>query len=90
MQVSFYRDIASAIKDLLTAVNDAMKRLNSREAKRSLDSQKKEFVRCSKTFSDTLKAYFRDGSEVPVYASANRLIHQTNSILVAFNSISVD
>ena len=34
MQVSFYRDIASAIKDLLTAVNDAMKRLNSREAKR--------------------------------------------------------
>lgn len=84
------KDIASAIKDLLTAVNEALKRFNSRENKRALDQQKKEFVRCSKSFSDTLKSYFRDGSEVPVFASANRLIHQTNSILTAFNTISLD
>jgi len=84
------KDIASAIKDLLTAVNEALKKFNSRENKRALDQQKKEFVRCSKSFSDTLKSYFRDGSEVPVFASANRLIHQTNSILISFNSISPD
>jgi len=82
------KDIASAIKDLLTAVNEAFKKFHTRENKRPLEQQKKEFVRCSKAFSDTLKSYFRDGSEVPVFASANKLIHQTNSILIAFKYVT--
>jgi len=84
------KDIASAIKDLLSAVNMAFRKYESREKKKALELQKKEFVRCSKSFSDTLKNYFRDGSELPVFASANRLIHQANAILLAFKTIPPD
>nr|CAB3264720.1 programmed cell death protein 10 [Phallusia mammillata] len=82
------KDIASAIKDLLSAVNAVFHKYSTRENKRTLDLQKKEFVKCSKSFSDTLKSYFRDGSEVPVYVSANRLIHQANAILLVFKTSS--
>lgn len=84
------KDIASAIKDLLDAVNEVFKRYSSRTNRRALDNQKKEFVKCSKNFSDTLKIYFRDGQEVRVYASANRLIQQANAILMVFKSTSPD
>uniref|UniRef100_H2Z9B0 Programmed cell death protein 10 dimerisation domain-containing protein n=1 Tax=Ciona savignyi TaxID=51511 RepID=H2Z9B0_CIOSA len=84
------KNIASAIKDLLSAVNDVFKRYSTRSNRRALDVQKKEFVKCSKAFSDTLKSYFKDGSEVPVYVSANRLIHQANAILLVFKMTSPD
>lgn len=84
------KDIASAIKDLLDAVNEVFKRYSSRTNRRSLDAQKKEFVKCSKSFSDTLKIYFRDGQEARVFASANRLIQQANAILMVFKSTSPD
>ncbi|CAK8687073.1 unnamed protein product [Clavelina lepadiformis] len=84
------KDIASAIKDLLSAVNDVFRKYSTKENKKTLDMQKKEFVKCSKSFSDTLKSYFKDGSEVPVFVSANRLIHQANVILVVFKNTSPD
>ncbi|XP_002129238.2 programmed cell death protein 10 [Ciona intestinalis] len=84
------KDIASAIKDLLSAVNEVFKKYSTKANRRALDIQKKEFVKCSKGFSDTLKSYFKDGSEVPVYASANRLIHQANAILLVFKMTTPD
>ena len=59
------RDIASAIKDVLDAVNEVSKKhhgdLRMREYKKMLDTHKKVFVKSSRSFSDTLKRYFRDG-----------------------------
>eukprot|EP00058_Branchiostoma_floridae_P008294 XP_002593782.1 hypothetical protein BRAFLDRAFT_245780 [Branchiostoma floridae] len=84
------KDIASAIKELLDAVNEVFKSqqsLHIQGHKKQLEYQKKEFVKHSKHFSDTLKGYFKDGREVSVFQSANRLIHQTNVILLTFKNI---
>ncbi|KXJ20405.1 programmed cell death protein 10 [Exaiptasia diaphana] len=82
------KDIASAIKDLLDAVNEVLKNCQSvgkmPQYKRVLEHNKKEFVKYSKSFSDTLKQYFKDGKADAVYVSANRLINQTNNILYTF------
>ncbi|CAI8005279.1 Programmed cell death protein 10 [Geodia barretti] len=59
------RDIASAIKDVLDAVNEVSKKHQGdprmREYKKMLDTHKKVFVKSSRNFSDTLKRYFKDG-----------------------------
>ena len=63
------RDIASAIKDLLDAFNEATAKnaalLDKRKSE--LENHKREFVRASKNFSDTLKKFFKDGKCVALF-----------------------
>lgn len=58
---SFFREIASAIKKLLDAVNEVTAFIPGSTGKQALDQRKREFVKYSKRFSNTLKEYFKEG-----------------------------
>jgi programmed cell death protein 10 len=54
------REIASAIKKLLDSVNDISGYIPGTTGKHALEQRKREFVKYSKRFSNTLKEFFRD------------------------------
>lgn len=56
-----FREIASAIKKLLDAVNEVTGFIPGSTGKQALDQRKREFVKYSKRFSNTLKEYFKEG-----------------------------
>ncbi|KPJ15153.1 Programmed cell death protein 10 [Papilio machaon] len=74
------KEIASAIKKLLDAVNE-VSTYTPGPGKQALEQRKREFVKYSKRFSNTLKEYFKEGQANAVFVSALYLIHQTNQIL---------
>ncbi|KMQ92196.1 programmed cell death protein 10-like protein [Lasius niger] len=55
------KEIASAIKKLLDAVNEVTGFIPGSAGKQALDQRKREFVKYSKRFSNTLKEYFKEG-----------------------------
>ncbi|PAA89071.1 hypothetical protein BOX15_Mlig005486g1 [Macrostomum lignano] len=77
------KDIANAIKEMLDTVSLVTASIGNAQRKQSLDQQKKDFIKYSKTFSNKLKTFFKDNSKTDVYISANQLIYQTNLILKA-------
>lgn len=76
------KDIASAIKKLLDAVNDISAYIPGISGKQALEQRKREFVKYSKRFSNTLKEYFREGQPGAVFTSATYLIYQTNQVMI--------
>jgi len=76
------KEIASAIKRLLDAVNDVSQYIPGAQGKQALEQRKREFVRYSKRFSNTLKEYFKEGQPTTVFLSATYLIHQTNMVMI--------
>ncbi|XP_064212853.1 programmed cell death protein 10 [Tribolium castaneum] len=75
------KEIASAIKRLLDAVNEVNGFIPGTTGKQALEQRKREFVKFSKRFSNTLKEYFKQGLADAVFISALYLIHQTNMII---------
>ncbi|XP_011311773.1 programmed cell death protein 10-A isoform X2 [Fopius arisanus] len=58
------KEIASAIKKLLDAVNEVTTFIPGIAGKQALDQRKREFVKYSKRFSNTLKEYFKEGQHI--------------------------
>lgn len=85
------KETAAAIRDFLDTVSEVLRFYGrDREARKMLDYHKKDFIKYSRSFSDTLKLYFRDQRSHSVFASADRLVKQTNTILVALRTINPD
>ncbi|XP_078062979.1 programmed cell death protein 10-like isoform X1 [Mustelus asterias] len=74
---------AVAIKDLLTTVSDMIKEFPP-SMHQDLIHRRREFLIASKSFSDTLKKYFRDHRSSSVIVGALNLVHQINSLVQAF------
>ncbi|KAL3846544.1 hypothetical protein ACJMK2_017523 [Sinanodonta woodiana] len=76
------KEIANAIRLLLDAINGVSTLLPDNGSKQLMEEKKKDFVRFSKKFSNTLKEFFKDTNQnQSVFLSANSLINQTNLIL---------
>ncbi|XP_050698003.1 programmed cell death protein 10-like isoform X1 [Eriocheir sinensis] len=76
------KEIASAIKKLLDAVTEVSQFIPGMQGKQALEHRKRDFVKHSKKFSNTLKEYFKEGQANAVFVSATYLIHQTNLIML--------
>ena len=75
------KEIASAIKKTLDSVSNTYQYFKTPDGRQALENEKKEFIKYSKNFSNTLKAYFRDNKRDEVYIAANHLLVQTDYLL---------
>ncbi|VDP26000.1 unnamed protein product [Soboliphyme baturini] len=72
------KEIASSIKRLLDATNSLIMALPEDNP---VEARKRDFVKYSKRFSNTLKDFFRGERDTVVFKSANQLIYQTMLII---------
>ncbi|CAF1377043.1 unnamed protein product [Adineta steineri] len=75
------KEIASAIKKTLDSVSNTYQYFKTIDGRQALENEKKEFIKYSKHFSNTLKAYFRDSNRDDVFIAANHLLIQTDYLL---------
>ncbi|CAL8071976.1 unnamed protein product [Calicophoron daubneyi] len=85
--IELIKSIASAIKQLLDATTQCYESLQSGAQKKALEEQKQRFLIYCRQFSATLKDYFKDNNQQVVYTSANRLVNQTNLILLVIREL---
>lgn len=74
------KDIASAIRLLLDSLNSVLPLANDASRHR-LEGHKKDFVKYSRIFSNTLKDFFKDNEKRAVFISGNHLINQCNLLM---------
>ncbi|KAI6183491.1 hypothetical protein M3Y97_00494800 [Aphelenchoides bicaudatus] len=74
------REIAGSIRDLLEVANQIIKAVPP-TVHPVIEKRKREFVRYSKQFSNTLKEYFRDQNAIQVFMASNLLIFQTIQLI---------
>jgi len=81
--LSTIKGIAGTIKEMLEAVSTVFSKNSAMlgSQMQPLEQHKKVFVRQAKSFSETLKRFFKDGKKDAVLRSAHRLVNQTNLIL---------
>lgn len=75
------KEIANAIKRLLDGVHAVKTYIPTEAGRVVVDQRKREFVSFSKSFSQTLKEFFKEGVAECVFRSANALVYQTDLIM---------
>lgn len=74
------KEVASAIKKLLDCLTEIINQTESSSHRRALEDRKRDFIKCSKRFSNKLKEFFKEGQVQSVFVSAAHLINQTYAI----------
>lgn len=75
------KQIASAIKKTLDSLSNIYQYLPNLDSRQALENEKKQFIKSSKYFSNTLKSYFADNQSDEVFIAANYLLIQTEYLL---------
>ncbi|OTF73634.1 hypothetical protein BLA29_005896 [Euroglyphus maynei] len=65
--------------ETIRQINNSSYLVNEQD-RRSVDNRRREFIRDSKDFSQSLKDYIKNGDEKPVLQCAAQLIYSTNAI----------
>jgi len=86
--VQTIREVAVGIKSLLRANEAAVESCKDPRKKETLSKLRRDFLSCSQTFSNILKNYFQDEREAPVLASARRVIHHIDCMVIALKPVS--
>lgn len=74
------KEVASAIKKLLDCLTEVINGTDSANRKQTLEDRKRDFIKCSKRFSNKLKEFFKEGQAQSVFISAAHLINQIYAI----------
>lgn len=74
------KDVASAIKKLLDCLTDNINKTDDPHKKQVLEDRKRDFIKCSKRFSNKLKEFFKEGQVESVYSSAAQLVNQIYAV----------
>lgn len=80
------KEVASAIKKLLDCLTEIINKTESSSQKQALEDRKRDFIKCSKRFSNKLKEFFKEGQPQSVYYSAAHLVNQLYAIQLTIKS----